>query len=233
MCDCYKKGVLSEERLNEATKKVLETQHKVFEMQPKYTEVTKEDALAIEKISTDSIYEKVDEGLSNSISKDGKHLFIVLTDNESEVSAEGKIDVDTFSGGWYHIDKISKKINDLFPNSDTFVLKEYPIPWHIACALKKATEFDDVVFITYMEGRTYMGREEFAPRIISLMEALQVTQKISTILHFGNPYSLEALPHIPRIIVATCSEKSTLTALEVLAGDYPAKGKLTYDVNFK
>ena len=78
-----------------------------------------------------------------------------------------------------------------------------------------------------------MGREEFAPRIISLMEALQVTQKISAILHFGNPYSLEALPHIPRIIVATCSEKSTLTALEVLAGDYPAKGKLTYDVEFQ
>ena len=233
MCDCYKRGILSEERLNEATKKVLETQHKVFEMQPKYTEVTEEDALAIEKISTDSIYEQVDEGLSNSISKDGKHLFVILTDNESEVTAEGKVDVDTFSGGWYHIDKISKKINELFPNSDTFVLKEYPIPWHISCALNKATEFDDVIFVTYMEGRPYMGREEFAPRIISLMEALQVTQKISAILHFGNPYSLEALPHIPRIIVATCSEKSTLTALEVLAGDYPAKGKLTYDVEFQ
>ena len=233
MYDCYKRGILSEERLNEATKKVLEAQHKVFMMQPKYAELTDEDALAIEKISTDSIYEKVDENVSNSISKDGKHLFIILADNEAEVSAEGKVDVDTFSGGWYHIDKITKKIKDLFPESDTFALKEYPIPWHVACALKKATEFDDVVFVTYMEGKPYMGKEEFSPRIISLMEAMQITEKISTIIHFGNPYALENLPHIPRIIIGSLSEKTTLTTLDVLAGDYPAKGVLTYNVKFK
>ena len=113
------------------------------------------------------------------------------------------------------------------------MLKEYPIPWHVACALKKATEFDDVVFVTYMEGKPYMGKEEFSPRIISLMEALQITEKISTIIHFGNPYALENLPHIPRILIGSLSEKNTLTTLEVLAGDYPAKGVLTYDVKFK
>ena len=231
--DCYKKGILSEERINEATKKVLEAQHKVFEMTPEYEEVTEEDALAIEKISTDSVFEKTDEGLSDSISKDGKHLFVILTDNESEVSAEGKIDLNTFSGGWYHINKIQEKISALFPNSDNFVLKEYPVPWIIRCVLEKATEFDDVVFITYMEGSAYMGKEEFAPRIISMMEALKITDKISAIVHFGNPYALENLPHIPRIIIGCCSEKSTLTSLEVLAGDYPAKGKTTYDVKFK
>ena len=66
-----------------------------------------------------------------------------------------------------------------------------------------------------------------------MIEAMQITEKISTIIHFGNPYALENLPHIPRILIGSLSEKTTMTTLEVLAGNYPAKGTLTYDVNFK
>ena len=52
-------------------------------------------------------------------------------------------------------------------------------------------------------------------------------------MHFGNPYVLEDLDHIPRIIVGTCALKSIDAAIEVLKGSYPAKGKLTYDVKFE
>ena len=70
-------------------------------------------------------------------------------------------------------------------------------------------------------------------RIISLMEAMQVSERISTVVHFGNPFVLEDLPHIPRVIIASTSRDSTLASIDVLAGNIPAKGSLTYDVTLK
>ncbi len=231
--DCYKKGILSDERLDEATKIILAAQHKVFELEPKFTEITTEDAAAIEKISTDSVYAKTDDNVPVSISKDGNHLFIVLTDNDTDISDDGKVDVDTFSGGWYYPGKIMEKIETLFPNSETLAIREFPSGWNICCALEKAVKFDDVVFVSFKDSAAYLGREEFTPRIISMIEAMQVSNQVSTVVHFGNPYTLEALPHIPRIIIGGAALKNTLAAFDVLAGDYPAKGVLTYDVNFE
>ena len=37
---------------------------------------------------------------------------------------------------------------------------------------------------------------------------------------------------LPRVIIGACSPVNNVYTLDVLAGDYPAKGKLTYDVKF-
>ena len=60
-----------------------------------------------------------------------------------------------------------------------------------------------------------------------------LTDRISTIVHFGNPFVLEDLVHIPRIIIGPTSKDGVDAALEVLVGNYPAKGSLTYKVNFE
>ena len=98
--------------------------------------------------------------------------------------------------------------------------------------LENSQGYDDVVFVTFYVSRADVGTERFTPRIISLMEALQETDRISTVVHYGTPYVFEDLPHIPRIIIGTCSESNTLYALDVLSGDYTANGKMTYDVKF-
>lgn len=51
--------------------------------------------------------------------------------------------------------------------------------------------------------------------------------------HFGDPFVLDELSHIPRIIIGRVSPDSVNAAIEVLVGDNQAKGVLTYDVNFK
>ena len=63
------------------------------------------------------------------------------------------------------------------------------------------------------------------------MDALQVTDRVSTVVHFGNPYVLEDLVHIPRVLIGTCSLGGVDAIFDVLAGSYPAKGVLTYDVS--
>lgn len=227
--ECYKKGIISEARLNEAVKRVLATQHKVFTMQPKYTEITQDDAEAIEKINKDSIYAKTDEGVAASVSREGRHLFMVLTDMEAEIS-EGQLSINTFAVYWYNPGLIMERLGELFPHSEAIAIREFPTKKEIIFALHKACQFDDVVFITYKAASAYVGREEFTPRIISLIEAMQVSEQVSTIVHLGNPYALEPLPHVPRIIIGTCSSQAVMTSLDVLAGNYPAKGELTYPV---
>ena len=230
--DCYKRGLLSDERLDEATRQVLAAQHKVFEMQPKYTEITQDDIDAIERINTDSVYARTEEGLSTSISRDGKHLFIVVTDQEAPIK-EGKLSIDTFSRGFYNPVQIIQRLSELFPNSEAIALSEFPSAAGNNHALHKAVDFDDVVLITKVKTGAYVGREEFTPPLISLIEAMQVSGQISTIVHFSTPYALEALPHIPRVLIGAPSKKGIMAALEVLAGNYPAKGTLTYSVNLK
>ncbi len=43
----------------------------------------------------------------------------------------------------------------------------------------------------------------------------------------------EDLPHIPRIIIGAVSEKAIDAGLNVLSGEYPAKGSLTCDVKLQ
>lgn len=233
MYNCYKKGIISPERLDAATKKILDAMHKVFVMEPKFTEITEEDKKAISKINTDSVYVKTDEGVSAILPRDGRHLFFVLTDNATDIIDGGKVTVDTFSGGWHSPKAIVDKLLELYPNSEAVAIRQFPSQRDNNLAVDKSVKFDDVIFVTFTEGRPYVGREQFTPRIISLIESMQMTNQVSTIVHYGNPYALEDLPHIPRVIFGTCSKQGVMAALDVLAGIYPSKGKLTYKVNLK
>lgn len=232
ICECYDKGMISDERIDEAVKRILKAQHKTL-TPPKYEDLTEDDLSTFERINLDSVYAKTDDGVPVAISKEGKHLFVVLTENTMNISDNGKVTVDTMDKGWYQPTKIINKLKELFPNSDTFAIPEFPTAGQNMHLLEAAVNYDDVVFITFFQSRAYIGKECFTSRIISVMEAMQITNQISTIVHFGNPYVIEDAPHVPRLIIGTTSAKNIDCALNVLSGDYPAKGILTYDVKFK
>jgi len=232
MCKCYEEGIISEEALNRAVRHVLEAQHKTLAA-PKYTSLTEEDLENFKKINTDSIYEIKDDGVSSTLSKDGKHFFAVMVGTDMSVSEDGVVSVATFKSKWYYPDKIANKIKTLFPNSYVRFISDFPSASQIENLLGDSVNYDDVVFITFGETTAYTGKECLTSRIVSIIEALQVTNRVSTLLHFGNPYLLEELAHIPRVIVGCLSEENTYSALDVMAGLYPAKGVPTYDVKLK
>ncbi|MBQ2765487.1 MAG: hypothetical protein IJF48_00685 [Clostridia bacterium] len=89
------------------------------------------------------------------------------------------------------------------------------------------------IFITFFKTAINIGFECFTPRFLSLTDALQVTNKISTFIHFGNPYLLEYLHHVPRLIIGAISRKTIMSGLDVAAGKYPAKGVLTYNLDLE
>lgn len=225
MVDAYKNGVITDERLNDAVRHIIDAQKKVLNM-PKAREITEEEKTTFEKINTDSIFAKCDEGITPSISRDGKHFFAIMVRNEYSV---GGVAVDTFNNGWLYPEKVIAKIKELFPNSKYELIYQFPTQMQNEAILSNSLGCEDVIFLTFSEPLAYMGKEHLTRRIEILINGMQFTNRISTIVHFGNPLVLENLSHIPRYILGFNSEKSVNACLNVLAGNIEPKGKLTYD----
>ena len=231
--ECYKKGIISDERLDEAVKTVLAAQHKVMLLEQSRSRVlTGEEATLCRNISRDSVYARVDEGLTPAISRDGKHLFALMVRNEEFVK-DGEVEVDTFSNGWLYPVKVVERLKALFPNSKVDVFHQFPTQGQNWRIFEDSVEYEDVVFLTFSEPLAYVGREHLTQRAVTLIEALQYTDRVSALVHFGNPKVLEVLPHIPRHILGGIAAESVDACLDVLAGEYPAKGVKTYDFELK
>lgn len=231
LLNSYNDGIIPDDVLDEAVKGVLAAQHKVTLLDTS-AEITDEDRENYHKLNTDGIYAKTDDGFSVNLPKDKKYYFIVMCQNEASVH-NGAIDVDTMDKAWYNPVHIKDRLLECYPGSAVRIIKEYPTStdgWRIT---SDNLPFDEVVFVTFTDSRAYQGCEDFTPRIISFFKALQVTGRISTVLHFGNPFVLEDLPHIPRVIIGGMSDYAVDAGINVLSGEYPAKGSLTYNVKFQ
>lgn len=232
LCRFYDEGRIDEEMLDAAVKRVLAAQHKVLSL-PQDASVTEQDEADFARLNADSVYARTDDGVPVGLNREGRHFFAVLTPYDYGSDMNGEVPVDTLDKGWYRPKEIMGELVEKFPNSACFAISEFPSPEQSWSLLQKSLGYDDVVFITYFQGGAYIGRERFTPRIISLMEAMQRTERISTLVYFGNPYVLEDLPHFSRLIVGTVSTQGVQAGLRVLAGEYPAKGKMVYNVRLQ
>ncbi len=231
MLKCYKDGLIPDDVLDAAVQRVLDAQHKVTLLNTT-AEITQEDLENYHKLNTDGIYAKTDEGVSVALPKDKKHYFIIMCHNETNV-INGQIDVDTMSKKWYDPVYIKDKLLEAYPDAGCRIIKEFPSStdgWRIT---EDNLAYDDVVFVTFTDGKAYQGCEDFTPRLLSFIMALQVTNRISTVLHFGNPFVLEALPHVSRLIIGGNSAMAVDAGINVLLGNHEAKGSLTYNVNLQ
>ena len=231
LCECFEKGMIPMERLDEAVKRVLAAQAKTMK-EPKFTEITDRDKEIFSNINRNGIYGKLDEGFLASLDKNKKYYFAVMARPETQLDGDRPA-VDTFSNGWYFIDKISDRLKATFPHCEVKIYHEFPTQGQCCWILEGSQRYDDTVFITFSEGLAYTGPECLTPRLVTLIKAMQMTDRISTLVHFGNPFVLEELPHFHRLLIGGNSEASVNAALDVLSGENEAKGVLTYDVKLQ
>lgn len=227
----YNEGRISDEALDTAVKRVLEAQHKTT-LLPTDAELTEEEISTFKKISKDGVYTKTDDGTKATISRDGNHFFIISVKQDIGLN-EGKPAIDTFSGGWQDPERIAKKIEELFPNAKYMFIHEFPSQGEMTLSSERSLGCDELVFMTFSEFLANTGPEHITLRTVNLINAMQLTDRISTLIHIGNPHTIEVLPHIKRVIFGGLSPESIDTTLEVLAGTYPANGRPTYDINLK
>ena len=231
LCERYHQGMFSEADLDRALRHVLEAQHKAALLpavgEAIEHEIDKENTL---RLNHECIAARLEAGLTPSISKDGRHIFIIMTD--------GKVTIDTeenYTPGprdWYFPKKIAARIRELFPNSEVVDIPQFPAPYHTEPVFDKQTHYDDVVFITFFQPSAFIGRETLTTRIVDLMDALQSTDRIVAHLHFGNPYVAAYAPYVPRVILGLAANECVMHGLDILAGNAEAKGSLPYDIKF-
>ena len=166
-----------------------------------------------------------EEGLTPAIPKDGKHLFVIMTDGKEELDQQ---EYDIFSASWYSAHRIAEKIKATFPNSGVFGLPQYPTAQQNFALFTEQTKYDDVVFITYTNSEAFAGREHLTSRFVDMMDALQSTDKVVAHMHFGNPFVATDAPYVPRVIMGWANGDCIIHAIDILAGDAPALGTQPY-----
>ena len=125
-------------------------------------------------------------------------------------------------------------VKKIFPNSDCTFLSEYPTASANIRLFDKQLAYDDVIYITSHRMQAYLGRDCLTERVLAVMRALQSTNRISAVLHFGNPHVMDDVPRCDRFILGYTSERCVEFALSVLAGDSEATGIIPYEnVNLK
>lgn len=227
--EAYREGLISDKALDTAVKRILAAQHKTT-LLAKDSEISEEEALTFQRINKDGVYMRADEGVSKTIDRDGKHFFVITLKQETDIK-DGKPSVDTFSGTWQRPNEIANKIAELFPNSKVKFIHEFPSQYEMETTLSESLGCKELIFMTFSEALAFIGPEHLTRRIVNLISAMQCTDRISTLIHLGNPHTIEELPHIKRVIFGSHAIENIKTTLEVLAGVYPANGNPTY--NFK
>ena len=112
-------------------------------------------------------------------------------------------------------------------------IPEFPTHKENERVLHAATRHKEVVFVTFCDTRPYLGTDCLTRRIEALINGLILSGKVSAVLHFGNPFALQPLYHMPRKLFGYMMPQSQTHAIEVLAGKIPAKGALPFNVKFQ
>ena len=222
--EAYEDGRITDERLDAAVAHVLAAQHKVT-LLPEGEPLRPEDVENVGRISRECISAVCAEGLTPTLPREGRHLFILMTEGSVDLSS---LEFDAFASEWYNPKHIADTIRSLFPNSGVITHPDYPKfsqNWHL---LRAHQDYDDVVYITYYKSFCYIGRECLTQRTIDIMDALQSTDRIAAHLHFGNPYVATDAPYVPRVLLGLGSADCIDHALKILAGEAECLGKQPY-----
>lgn len=228
----YKDGMFTEERLNQAVRRVLEAQAVVGAEPPHAESFTEQDRINYFNIAKDCITAITDPGVEAALPADNNdRLFIIIT---NELPGGGKeLAQETITRDWYRPGKIEQKIHEEFPEAEVVYLPEFPTAGDNEKALVAATRHKEVVFITYCNARPYQGSGIMTRRAEAIVNGLIFSGKVSAVVHFGNPEAMEKIDHAPRMLFGYMMPQSQLHAIEVLAGKLPAKGKLPFNIKLR
>ena len=227
----YRDGLFTEERLDEAVRRVLKAQELTAEMPDKSVAFTKEDEEILNSVAKDCITAITDDGVSAAL--DGKNedkLFVILEELEGKKKESSGREIT--AGDWYNPEQIEKRIEEKFPGAGIVRLPEFPSASNNDYVLNTATKYKEVVFVTFCKTCAYLGTDGLTRRAEAVINALVHSKKVSAVVHFGNPFAMQEIEHVPRRVFGYTIPDSQLYAIDLLAGEIEAKGTLPFDIEF-
>ncbi len=221
-------GSLPMERIDDAAKRIIRAQEKITRLTP--YKLTEADFDVAEEVNRRSICQITKNGVPASIPQGGKHLFVLMTEQNTDFSAAKSATAMVEQGDWLNPVTLSDHIKSRFPNSGVITVKEFPDRIEMCNAVHDALKYDDTVLVYFSNWQSYVGGESLTPRIVALAESLYQANRAKSLVFYGNPNLLSKLPDFDRIIAGCNNQANTKYCIDVLAGIIPAEGKLPYDI---
>lgn len=225
MLSAYREGLIPDERLDEAVRRVMAEEAACARIPENPYPVPENIEEIYENIIRDSITAVCQDGLDAAIAPEKRRLFLVLT--EMGYTGEGPIG-EISEAKWYQPNAVIEAIRREFPNAEVATLPEFPTANQNDIALTAATKHDEVVLVSFCTSGCYLGADGLTRRVEAVFRALIASGKVSAHVHFGNPFALSELPAAPRRLFGYNNFRALHYAIEILAGRYPAKGKLPF-----
>lgn len=230
LLDAYKNGAFSEERLNDAVRRVINAQN--FTLKAASAEYPSEyQKKCFERISKDSICVYKDKNTQTALGKDTKKLFVLMTYNTYVNDAGVPLEIsDTTGIADSDVPQLRNVILEKFKDSKVLTMNQFPNSGQIQQICSTAVNVDEVIFLTFNSTGAYKLTPSLCENVFYLMNSM--ADKISAIVHLGNPYVAETFPKVERVLLSVGGKAPTyMRALEVLGGEYEPHGVLPIELN--
>ena len=149
MLESYREGAITDERLDEAVRRVMALEQYCAEEATDPVPVPENIHEILSMVAKDCITAECEEGLSPTVDPESKPLFIVEVpldyDPDSDVNEEVAIVAH------YNPNNTIRAIEEFFPGCDIELLPEFPKPKDNDRVLTAATKHDSVVFVSFCE----------------------------------------------------------------------------------
>ena len=183
-----------------------------------------------DRIAADCITAVTDDGVDAALDPAKSKLFIIVTGNTFVQEASN---LEITAGEWHYPNRMAQKIKEVFPNAGIEFLPEFPTGADNERVLVASSKYDETICMTFCKTGAYWGTDDLTRRVESVINALTLSGRLGAVVHFGNPFALQPLLHIPRKIFGYNMPDSQLYAIDVLAGTLPANGTLPYHISFQ
>jgi len=224
LMSAYNDGIITDDRLNEAVRHVLEAQQKTLKPASE-TVVSDELKEAVSEADKKSVCVITKDGVSAALSNTGKKLFIVSCENEyPRLSGDTRELINRKLYSYDNANVILNELLKLFPESDGMIISEFPHYIETENACKKISENDETIFFTFCQTGSYMASDSITERMKNIIDANK--DKISTVVHIGNPYEVKKFEDIERIITAPYGGSPEKYIYKILKGELTQRGKL-------
>ena len=224
LMEAYNEGIITEDRLNEAVRRVLEAQAKTLK-QPSSDHLKQEHIDAIEELNKKSLCYLGKDGISPTLSPNSKKVFVLTCENEfpGDVKETAELEEkDTYSRK--NVEKQGELIREYFPDAEIIIINEFPNNIQNERVALASTKADDVIFCTYCRPHSYLGSDGITARMEYLINSNP--EKTAAVLHVGNPYEASKFPNAKRVFIGHLGGDSLKYTLKALKGEFIPTGKL-------
>lgn len=225
----YQEGVFSEERLNDAVRHVLEAQEKTMKAASMST-LDKELREIVDNSHRNSIVGIYKDECTPELPKDTKKLFVILCEN-TYPDVEGYNQEVALSSDFSRQSRMKLIDNILceFPEAKCLLLSEYPNSIEVERVCVASSIADEVIFFTFATCGPYLGTDCMTRRAEALINAN--IEKLSAIVHVGNPYELAKFPQAKRRFNCISPVVSENYIIKALKGSFVPSGKLPIKID--